>query len=492
MAMSSKTAYQPDPIINTHQHSINITNFTSDDIVTYATILLKGTITNCCTTTAQSLFVKCGSGNHFPCTEIKSSHDATGSFKCLIDLSVGKNSIQIGYCNVVTTICIVYDTIIHKEMPIVKVLYILCREHDGCFPIDSKKYDNSAAVACSKIDVGIRLIQCLIAEKLREAGYARRTFRFVDCQPFESKMTLNEAHNWTPAQMWNFLARELISLDNLNENIKYVGLLACTAFNGRFEHVDSNGLVRTKNRTRIAMGVGDVALYSTGCLYTWPHNTRDAIACFSDKRVVDIATLMDDSNGRQTYGGCFATTLGSLCHEIGHIFDLGHTSDGIMGHKFDYVNRFFTHESVTVLLPQRTILSCWTRDMLQTHTANQRPKVTQLKRYNRFLTEYQQQRDNDLTFFCDNSCIMLFYHKWFNGKFRTENPIIFERETRTIKSSSPIKLIEIRNRQCAMAIDYISFKQDDIFIFQLPVEFIVNQKEHDIVVVDDIGNIVRF
>jgi Putative peptidase family. len=45
---------------------------------------------------------------------------------------------------------------------------------------------------------------------------------------------------------------------------------------------------------------------------------------------------------RGTYGGCFATTLGSVCHELGHTFDLGHTPDGIMGRGFDNVNLVFT------------------------------------------------------------------------------------------------------------------------------------------------------
>jgi hypothetical protein len=45
---------------------------------------------------------------------------------------------------------------------------------------------------------------------------------------------------------------------------------------------------------------------------------------------------------RGTYGGCFATTLGAVCHELGHTFDLGHTQDGIMGRGFDNVNLVFT------------------------------------------------------------------------------------------------------------------------------------------------------
>lgn len=48
---------------------------------------------------------------------------------------------------------------------------------------------------------------------------------------------------------------------------------------------------------------------------------------------------------RGTYGGCFATTLGSVCHELGHTFDLGHTPDGIMGRGFYNVNLVFTFQT---------------------------------------------------------------------------------------------------------------------------------------------------
>ena len=45
---------------------------------------------------------------------------------------------------------------------------------------------------------------------------------------------------------------------------------------------------------------------------------------------------------RGTYGGCFATTLGAMVHELGHTLDLGHTENGIMARGFDDMDRFFT------------------------------------------------------------------------------------------------------------------------------------------------------
>ena len=41
-------------------------------------------------------------------------------------------------------------------------------------------------------------------------------------------------------------------------------------------------------------------------------------------------------------GGCYATSLGSALHELGHVFDLVHTDIGIMARGFEDVDLFFT------------------------------------------------------------------------------------------------------------------------------------------------------
>lgn len=42
-----------------------------------------------------------------------------------------------------------------------------------------------------------------------------------------------------------------------------------------------------------------------------------------------------------TYGGCYASTLGATCHEMGHIFGLGHTTHGIMGTEYHFIHQMF-------------------------------------------------------------------------------------------------------------------------------------------------------
>ncbi|CAA9994181.1 unnamed protein product, partial [Nesidiocoris tenuis] len=55
-------------------------------------------------------------------------------------------------------------------------LYVICEGHDGRFQAPAG-VDNSAQSACQRIALGLQLVQCLFAEKLRERGFPRKTFK---------------------------------------------------------------------------------------------------------------------------------------------------------------------------------------------------------------------------------------------------------------------------------------------------------------------------
>lgn len=57
---------------------------------------------------------------------------------------------------------------------------------------------------------------------------------------------------------------------------------------------------------------------------------------------------------RGTKGACFATTLGSVCHELCHTFDLGHTEFGVMGRGFDNIDKEFVFENHKRPIKSRT------------------------------------------------------------------------------------------------------------------------------------------
>lgn len=472
-------SYKPVSNVD-HFHKIEITNFHSGECVKYRIVLLKGTIIRCCEENHVSFIVSSGkSVDEFPCTDLDRKQH-TGSFKHLVCLIPGENDIRVTYCQTYFTFRLIFH---EPENPyIVKIYYVICTGCDGRFQSDSS--DNSIETACNKINVGMHLIQCLIAEKLLEAGFTRKTFQLRPCIPFKSTLTESEALSMPSNDLWTHLAKEFIAADRNDENTKYVGFLSWAQFMGikdadkckiESDSIDSN--------EQVALGGGDVAIFGTGCLYTWPSNIGNVLQCFKNEKRVNVSKLMDDSNSRQTYGGCFSTTLGSVCHEIGHIFNLSHSQGGIMGTDMDHFNRFFKYEHLTVSLPKRTFGQGNNSDAI---AGQKNKRLTQVKRQNAFLDSYRAQRDNDLTFFKEHSAITLFYHKWFNDvKPPTK---CFLLDGCTVITLWPIRLIEIREPMYSVVTEYFSFLHEHIFEFKLP-----NQKQYynndlTIFVIDDNGN----
>lgn len=465
-------------------HDIDILNFKRDEHISHSVVLIKGAINNCC---SQDVVIieNLDTGENVPSKNIKRQNNC-GSFKCLIRLRPNKNILNLKYCHFSKTIHLYFDKLNVVNRFVVKVYYVICEGHDGRFQSDNTD-ENSIYVACKRINLAIDLIQCLFAEKLFENGFRRKTFQSIQCQTFQSKLKVEEARSWSANEIWTFLAKEMIAVD---ECAKYVGLLGCTRYNGIENEDYSDRNIKLHTEGYVALGAGDVAIFGTGCLFSWPSTLSDVERCFDDKTPVDLTKLMDDSNNRHTYGGCFATTLGSLCHEIGHIFDLGHTNDGIMGNGFDYINRVFTNEMLTVLLPPRIVGTCQLSNECQSSQVKD-ARLTKIRKNNKFLVQYQNQKDNDLTFFCKNSMITAFYHKWFNQSMSIPYHIKFDLNEKIIRSKLPIRLIEFREPDTALTIRYFHFPETEE-IFEFIVQGDMLCCVYDIFVVDDNGNIEKF
>jgi hypothetical protein len=93
-----------------------------------------------------------------------------------------------------------------------------------------------------------------------------------------------------------------------------------------------------------ALGGGDMGLFGSSALFSWPSSVGAIQAAFMDERRVDAARSFDDSAGRSTYWGLAATTIGATLHETGHAFGLPHSPEPfcIMSRGFDHINRRFT------------------------------------------------------------------------------------------------------------------------------------------------------
>lgn len=266
-----------------------------------------------------------------------------GEFRAVVELMRGPNKLEIEAAGERKKLVVIHEPRTTRLR--VTPVYVICSGHDGYFQ-GPRGEDRSAESAATRIGLGARLLQALTAEKVREAGYGRKTFQLErdldgpECLVMHSMLDVDRARSVNQRELWELIARELMTGPLASKDRKYLAFLSCTRYRGAPNprtHEDT--LARTQGHA--ALGGGGLALFGSACLHTWPTRMSEILPRFLDATAVDTEHLMDDSNYRGTHAGCFATTLGSVLHELGHTFDLGHTRDGIMGRGFDYVDRVF-------------------------------------------------------------------------------------------------------------------------------------------------------
>lgn len=467
------------------QPQIRFLNVKPNDSFNYSIVLIRGEISNFnrfCRHDLTSLQIV-HENNEISNENAEISSD--GAFKMAIELTPGINQLLFCFCCVTKELSLIFNERKNSKY-LLKIYYIICSDHDGHFQAPNGTV-NTIECACVKINLAIRLVQCLYAEMLAKHGFDRKSFEFVGCQPFHSSLSIKEARQWDQNQLWKYHAREILAQETDTEyRFKYFGILAST--------LCENGVVNGY----AALGIGDVALFGSGTMYAWPSNFSSIQMCFQDETLVDTNQLMDDSNGRNTYGGCYATALGSICHEIGHIFDLGHTNDGIMGNDIDYVNRVFTTEKCPRDLPRRMVSKCSHDRNTESKTNTNQRRLTTIKKTNSILNNYHCRKNDDLTFLAENCAITLNFHKWFNQfDGHEENPSIrcdFKRKI--IESSLPLVLVEFRSKETGMCMKYYRFdvtttttSNEPIFHFTVPSNVI--EQNYDVIAFDQNGNIMK-
>jgi hypothetical protein len=135
--------------------------------------------------------------------------------------------------------------------------------------------DRSPESAATRIGLGARLLQSLTAEKLLEAGYGRKTFQLErdldgpECLVMHSMLHVDRARAMKQRELWELIARELMTGPLASRDRKYLAFLSCTRYRGAPNprtHEDT--LARTQGHA--ALGGGGLALFGSACLHTWP------------------------------------------------------------------------------------------------------------------------------------------------------------------------------------------------------------------------------
>ncbi|KAJ8944540.1 hypothetical protein NQ318_009703 [Aromia moschata] len=478
-----------------NNHNIKVINFSNQDAVTYPIVKLIGTIeyessVSCQNQSDKNVYLTLNNKSDILIT----TNVVDGYFKFIVELQNGKNQISVRYCCETIGITLEYFSI--KTEHAVIPLYVICEGHDGYFQAPPWE-NNNIESACKRITLCSKLLQCVTAEKLYEHNLGRKTFNLeTDCQVFRSELDYLEARNMNQVELWETIGREIMKSDIGSENKKYLAFLSCTVYWGEnyTEAMKTHEDLLQITQGYVALGGGGLALFGTACLYTWPESFEEIVLRFEDTTIVDRTQFLDDSCYRGTVGACFSTTLGSVLHELCHTFDLGHTEDGIMARGFDNIYKVFTRshsggqENVSKSLRDKIEF----KEEFESDSLLERLQTENKKKEFTVIRKFEEIDDTFLTRSC---AVLLCYHRWFNQTTPRQCSVLsFDNTNNLIKSTSGIRVVEIRSQDVELVVQSWTFEGRVLkFSFQIPQDVFISlcNGNYIIFVEDTIGCILK-
>ncbi len=261
-----------------------------------------------------------------------------GKFKALAELIPGNNLLRITADGESTELTIRYSP--QTNANYVRVIWMTDSAGDPDFatPNDDDPQDYVA-----RLDTAAKLMQCFTAERMHDSGYGRRTFQLeldddgkVIVHTLAAPLRAQDYYSMQDDEWWQS-TRQWLNKKQPDPKAKNLVLAAFT----RKDPESGKMLAHT------ALGGGDLGLFGSASVFSWPCSLPKTCDAFLNPGRVDPSRVHDDSSGRNTHWGAASTTIGATLHEMYHTFGLPHCRDrfGIMTRGFDYFNRFVTfHE----------------------------------------------------------------------------------------------------------------------------------------------------
>ena len=113
---------------------------------------------------------------------------------------------------------------------------------------------------------------------------------------------------------------------------------------------------------------------------------------------------------RGTVGGCFATALGAVIHELGHCLDLEHTLQGMMARGFDDMDNYFLNCSKQPSVNPSTIPFCSNHSLVTSPTKDDKLTGKELIELYHPKKIYQKIRSDFGGAFWERSCALILHN----------------------------------------------------------------------------------
>ena len=113
---------------------------------------------------------------------------------------------------------------------------------------------------------------------------------------FKSKLTSAEIWSKSESELWEEHAKELIESELYTDDVKFLAVMSATRYtNASKKRPSSHSELLSMVKGHAALGGGGLALFGSGCLYTWPKKLDEVQKRFRDRTEVDWLHYMDDS-----------------------------------------------------------------------------------------------------------------------------------------------------------------------------------------------------
>jgi hypothetical protein len=308
--------------------TVTVSSYQDGEEVRYPVVLLRGT-----TDPAATAVTATNGSSTRPDREI-AGQAQNGRFAVLVRLVPGENVLTVSCGDARAELRLRYRAQTNPAM--VRVIYVT--DSSGNTGFD--RPEGSSEDWLGRLRTAVLLMQTFTAEQCHLAGLPRRTFNLefddagdVVVRILKATGPASEYQAMDGNQLYSALGRERDTQLPPGDAAD----LVIPAFT-RFDRATGQAKAHT------ALGGGNLALFGSGDLFTWPESLARAQPAFMDEQKVDPALFFSDSVGRHTYWACASTTMGAALHELGHVFGLPHSSQphDIMTRGHDRFNRYFT------------------------------------------------------------------------------------------------------------------------------------------------------
>ena len=188
-----------------------------------------------------------------------------------------------------------------------------------------------------KMDLEFKLMQSVCAEQMHQAGFGRKTFGLefdksgkVEIHFVKSPKSAEQLRSMDDQAIYSHID-ELLEKEFPSPYVKWCGLLGFASFDAATK----------KAVGHLALGGGRQALFGAASMQWWPASIKELPKALVNTTAIDPQVTFEDSGNRGTVWANVWTAYGACLHEVGHTFDLPHSSDpfSIMSRGFDFFGR---------------------------------------------------------------------------------------------------------------------------------------------------------